>query len=132
MAHSGSRKMPTAENTDMCRDDMTLSQAARAQIDRYPGSASRSVSRRAPLATGISLVLVGMACPAGARAQTASAVVDSAALETIVVTARKRDESLAAGPASPTGFTSDSLPPFNIPSFADYPTETPNVSFSYG
>ena len=111
---------------------MTPSHAARIQIDRYPGFAGRSGARRAPLVVGISLVLVDMACPALARAQTASTVVDSAALETIVVTARKREESLVEVPASLTVFTSESIASFNIQSFADYATKTPNVSFAYG
>ncbi len=53
-------------------------------------------------------------------------------LDTVIVTARKRDESLATVPASITVFTAESLQDFNIQSFNDYATKTPNVSFAYG
>ncbi len=53
-------------------------------------------------------------------------------LQTIMVTARKRTESLANVPASITVFTSAALQSYNIQSFNDYATKTPNVSFSYG
>src|SRR5271166_6631682 len=54
------------------------------------------------------------------------------ALEAITVTARKRDESLAKVPVSITVFTSESLQAYNIQSFNDYATKTPNVAFTYG
>jgi outer membrane receptor protein involved in Fe transport len=53
-------------------------------------------------------------------------------LEEIIVSARKRDESLATVPVSITAFTSENLQNYNIQSFNDYATKTPNVSFSYG
>jgi iron complex outermembrane receptor protein len=53
-------------------------------------------------------------------------------LTTITVTARKRGESLAEVPTSITAFTTESLQDFNIQSFNDYATMTPNLSFSYG
>ena len=53
-------------------------------------------------------------------------------LQTITVTARKRGESLAEVPTSITAFTADTLQDFNIQSFNDYATMTPNLSFSYG
>ena len=53
-------------------------------------------------------------------------------LEEIIVSARKRDESLATVPASITVFTSETLQNYDIQSFDDYATKTPNVSFSYG
>ena len=53
-------------------------------------------------------------------------------LQTITVTARKRGESLAEVPTSITAFTTESLQDFNIQSFNDYATMTPNLSFSYG
>jgi iron complex outermembrane recepter protein len=69
----------------------------------------------------------------GACAQNAAAPeADTRSLDTIIVSARKRDESLAAVPASITVFTSDTLESYNIQSFTDYATKTPNVSFSYG
>lgn len=60
------------------------------------------------------------------------AVSDTDTLDTVVVTARKREESLAQVPISITAFTSQSLEAFNIQSFDDYATKTPNVSFAYG
>jgi len=53
-------------------------------------------------------------------------------LQTVVVTARKRSESLAEVPASITAFTSEALEDYHISSFGDYATKTPNLSFSYG
>src|ERR1700678_4041444 len=63
---------------------------------------------------------------------TAATAADTEGLETITVTARKRDESLAKVPVSITVFTSEALETYNIQSFNDYATKTPNVSFSYG
>jgi iron complex outermembrane receptor protein len=53
-------------------------------------------------------------------------------LDTVVVTARKRDESLAEVPTSITVFTAQTLEAYNIQSFEDYATKTPNISFAYG
>jgi iron complex outermembrane recepter protein len=57
---------------------------------------------------------------------------DTEMLDTVVVTARKREESLAQVPISITAFTSQSLEAYNIQSFDDYATKTPNISFAYG
>jgi iron complex outermembrane receptor protein len=62
----------------------------------------------------------------------ASATSEIESLETITVTARKRDESLATVPISVTVFTGQVLADYNIQSFNDYATKTPNISFSYG
>jgi iron complex outermembrane receptor protein len=71
--------------------------------------------------------------PDGARAaETAEAAAADESLETITVTARKRDESLANVPVSITVFTGEALQDYNIQSFTDYASKTPNVSFSYG
>ncbi len=85
-----------------------------------------------------SLVL-GAACAAvlyGPNARAADAAGDNASdnttLDTVVVTARKRDESLAEVPISVTVFTSQTLEAYNIQSFDDYATKTPNISFAYG
>jgi iron complex outermembrane recepter protein len=81
------------------------------------------------------LAVCGIAIYAGdARADVAAAgsTADTESLETITVTARKRDESLANVPVSITVFTGDTLEKYNIQSFTDYATKTPNVSFSYG
>jgi iron complex outermembrane recepter protein len=63
---------------------------------------------------------------------TAGPAAESAELETIMVTARKRDESLANVPVSITVFTAQTLDAYNIQSFDDYATQTPNISFAYG
>jgi iron complex outermembrane recepter protein len=84
------------------------------------------------------LGLLAVCCitmPAGAAraADTAdAAAADTESLDTITVTARKRDESLATVPISVTVFTGQALENYNIQSFTDYATKTPNVSFSYG
>ncbi len=67
--------------------------------------------------------------PAGTQvaAEEAAGVV-----EAITVTARKRRESVAEVPSSITVFTAQTLEDYNIQSFNDYATKTPNISFSYG
>jgi iron complex outermembrane receptor protein len=57
---------------------------------------------------------------------------DGASLDEVIVTARKRDESLADVPASITVFSTQALQEMNIQSFDDYATKVPNVSFTYG
>src|SRR5271154_4198110 len=74
-------------------------------------------------------IQAGGACAADASA---SAAAETESLETITVTARKRDESLATVPVSITVFTGEALADYNIQSFTDYATKTPNVSFAYG
>jgi iron complex outermembrane recepter protein len=73
---------------------------------------------------------------AGACAQdtaaAAPAATETPTLEAVIVTARKRDESLATVPEAITVFTSQVLEAYNIQSFDDYATKTPNISFAYG
>ncbi len=71
----------------------------------------------------------GTAC---AQDAAATAAADSTTLDTVVVTARKRDESLSKVPVSITVFTAQALEDYNIQSFDDYATKTPNISFAYG
>lgn len=78
------------------------------------------------------LLSAGDLKPAHADADEAGAGAPLPQLETITVTARKRGESLAEVPTSITAFTADALQDFNIQSFNDYATMTPNLSFSYG
>jgi iron complex outermembrane receptor protein len=80
---------------------------------------------------GTAMLFAGLAAPNAGATQAAS-IADTEALNTIVVTARKRDEPLAEVPASVTVFPSESLAAFNIQSFTDYATKTPNLSFNYG
>jgi iron complex outermembrane receptor protein len=77
------------------------------------------------------LAALGTAAPAVAQEQ-GSATESSGEIQTIIVTARKRDESLAEVPTSITAFSAESLKDYNIQSFADYATKTPNLSFTYG
>lgn len=66
------------------------------------------------------------------HAQSTSSGDASAGLDEVVVTARKRTETIADVPISITAFSEQSLDRLNIRSFDDYATQTPNLSFSYG
>ena len=94
------------------------------------------MNRRNQLARLLVLCAAGAAALHGESARSAdtneTATSESATLEDVVVTARKRDESLAQVPISITAFTSQTLSAFNIQSFDDYATKTPNISFAYG
>jgi len=57
---------------------------------------------------------------------------DPAPIDTIVVSARRKDETLVDVPASITAYSADFLQKQNITSFADYATKVPNLSFQYG
>jgi len=50
----------------------------------------------------------------------------------IVVTARRKEESLTSVPASITAYSADFLKKQNIQTFADYATRIPNLTFQYG
>jgi iron complex outermembrane receptor protein len=67
-----------------------------------------------------------------ARAQNVTSSASADSLQDIIVTARRRDESLAKLPVSITVFTPEDLQTYNIQSFDDYATKTPNLSFTYG
>jgi iron complex outermembrane receptor protein len=83
--------------------------------------------------TGLLLLAatLGAAAPAAAQEQ-ASATDNTGEMQTIIVSARKRDESLAEVPASITAFTAATLKDYNVQSFSDYATKTPDLSFTYG
>ena len=83
-------------------------------------------------AAATSCLLLVTAGPQPAHADDTTASSAAPELEMITVTARKRGESLAEVPTSITAFTTESLQDFNIQSFNDYATMTPNLSFSYG
>jgi len=57
---------------------------------------------------------------------------DSGQVQEVIVTARKRDETIMDVPVSVTAFSATTLQQLNVRSFTDYATKTPNVSFSYG
>jgi len=56
----------------------------------------------------------------------------SSEVATIIVSARKRDESIAEVPTSITAFTAATIKDYNVQSFTDYATKTPDLSFTYG
>ena len=101
---------------------------------RTEGSRYLARASMAALLGGASMVALVAWAP-GARAQTAPAAAAAAAsdqVETVIVTARKRDEAISKVPASITAFSSQTLQTFHIQSFNDYATKAPNLSFSYG
>jgi len=72
-----------------------------------------------------------------AQAQAQTQAQEQAAAEateptTIIVSARKREESIAEVPTSITAFTAATIKDYNVQSFADYATKTPDLSFTYG
>jgi iron complex outermembrane recepter protein len=69
--------------------------------------------------------------PASAQEE-AAATESGGEVATITVTARKRAESLAEVPTSITAFTAETLKDYNVQSFSDYASKTPDLSFSYG
>jgi iron complex outermembrane recepter protein len=108
------------------------------QITSAPATAGdNAMPRRSLFARllGLSAACGAALHGAGACAQDTSggpAATDTTTLETVIVTARKRDESLATVPVAITVFTSQVLEAYNIQSFDDYATKTPNISFAYG
>jgi hypothetical protein len=71
----------------------------------------------------------GAAC---AQDTVAPAAEQGSSMQEIIVTARKRDESLAEVPESISVFTSATIENYNIQTFNDYATKVPNISFTYG
>lgn len=76
--------------------------------------------------------LSGGSPPAFAQQQTDTAATGTGPEVTVTVTARKREESLAEVPTSITAFTAETLKDYNVQSFADYASKTPDLSFTYG
>jgi iron complex outermembrane recepter protein len=75
--------------------------------------------------------LSGGSPPARAQEQ-ATSTEAGPGMETVIVSARKREESIAEVPTSITAFTAETLKDYNVQSFNDYATKTPNMSFTYG
>lgn len=71
--------------------------------------------------------VIGAAC-----ADPAPAVNNTGTLDSILVTARKRDELLADVPTSITVFSAATIQDLDIQSFNDYATKVPDLSFTYG
>ena len=80
-------------------------------------------------AAGVSMLAVGLGAWTPAIAQTAASV---GQVDALVVTARKHSEPLSRAPVSLTAFGEPTLQTFNITTFNDYATKTPNLSFTYG
>ena len=81
-------------------------------------------------------LLLGLAPAAFAQEQAQKQAETSAEasgeVATIIVSARKRAESIAEVPTSITAFTAETIKDYNVQSFADYATKTPDLSFTYG
>jgi iron complex outermembrane receptor protein len=89
------------------------------------------ISRSRALAAAICSVLALSALPHTVAAQNASEVV-TGALEEVVVTARKREESLQDTPISVTAFTAQGLADRGMVSTKDLGTYTPNLISNNG
>ncbi|HXY96105.1 MAG TPA: TonB-dependent receptor [Steroidobacteraceae bacterium] len=70
--------------------------------------------------------------PAQEQKQAESGAEAGGEVETIIVSARKRAESIAEVPTSITAFTPETIKDYNVQSFSDYATKTPDLSFTYG
>jgi iron complex outermembrane receptor protein len=67
------------------------------------------------------------------RSSQADGVIESpSVLEEVLVSSRKIAESLLDVPQSVTALSERTLQQFNVQSFTDYATKTPNLSFAYG
>jgi iron complex outermembrane recepter protein len=89
-----------------------------------------------PLTAGAAaalLLALGQSAPAAAQEQKQDQPAEAGGeVATIIVSARKREESLAEVPTSITAFTAETIKDYNVQSFADYATKTPDLSFTYG
>ncbi len=125
-------------------EDSAPVSGAGAPGERPPASAaapSDPPEAPAPHHTGVLARLLGVFAlcgsaldPGAACAQSTAAPAEDpgSSLQDIIVTARKRDESLAQVPESITVFTSATIENYNIQSFNDYATKVRNISFTYG
>jgi len=68
----------------------------------------------------------------GPATQPANGARTDAVIDTIVVTARRKEEALTSVPASITAYSSDYLQKHNVTTFIDYATKVPNLTFQYG
>jgi outer membrane receptor protein involved in Fe transport len=82
------------------------------------------------LAAAVSMALLGAAATTTVQAQEAEATRSASALEEIIVTARKREETLLEVPISITAFTEQALEQKGIESIYDIGRMTPNLSFA--
>lgn len=90
-----------------------------------------TMSLRQGLNVLCSLVIALGVAPTAANAADPSTDQGSS-LEEVVVTARKRAESIIEVPESITAFGAVAIQDFNIQKFDDYATKVPNLAFTYG
>jgi iron complex outermembrane recepter protein len=85
---------------------------------------------------GVVFLTLGASPRANAQASSSSGATNQASsgnnMEEIVVTARKRTESIINVPTSITMFGPEAIKDYDIQSFADYATKVPNLNFSTG
>jgi iron complex outermembrane recepter protein len=93
---------------------------------------SRAQSTGAPALGAQATPPATQTAPPAPAASEVAASEQAGEVEQITVSARKREESIAEVPSSITAFTAQTLEDYNIRSFNDYATKTPNISFSYG
>ena len=97
---------------------------------------SRCAAGRALTGGAIAALLIAITAPAPAQEasqkQAESGAEASGEVATIIVSARKRAESIAEVPTSITAFTPEAIKDYNVQSFSDYATKTPDLSFTYG
>jgi len=79
-----------------------------------------------PLGVASAVAQDGATAPAAADQNTQEVTTE------ILVTARRKEESLTEVPASITAYSADFLKKQNIQSFTDYATKIPNLTFQYG
>ena len=93
----------------------------------------KRATREAVLLSQVVLLLFGVGIVQGVAGQEAApgnAGAEVSMLEEVIVTARRREESLQDIPASITAFTSEDILRNNIDDIKDYFSKTPNVSFT--
>ena len=91
---------------------------------------NQRLSRRATIAACcVATAMSATSLPAASADVSES---DSNTLAEVVVTARKRAESIVEAPESITAFGAVAIEDFNIQTFSDYATKVPNLAFSYG
>jgi len=83
-------------------------------------------------AAALLLPLAGAAWGQEQSQKQAESSAEAGEVATIIVSARKRAESIAEVPTSITAFTTETLKDYNVQSFSDYATKTPDLSFTYG
>jgi len=98
-----------------------------------PGQGSKGAYPLSAGAAAALLLTLGWCAPLAAQEQKQGQAADSGEeVATIIVSARKREESIAEVPTSITAFTAATLKDYNVQSFTDYATKTPDLSFTYG